>query len=249
MFKLKYNENMIAHSVEILKKAHKYAVAYGVEQGYFKIYNGFHTIFTDELFRDLDLLCDNIEGFKSHVFRRGYWKLLYILDNNAKCTYSFMSESTYNRVSKKISGLPHYLQATLIMQNSNKGKLNKYIVSTPTVEDFVNTCNTNNIYEMDVIEDIYSNIYGDLVDEMKQYIHFIVVYKKDYNGIVYVNILLHDSECNKTMKMQIFHRDSDFMYEDIISYKSDKVSIKENIDNSPKVTIKDTANIVSAITK
>lgn len=240
MLKLKYNENLIAHSVEILKNAHKYAVAYGVERGYTKIYNGFHTIFTDELVRDLDLLCDTMRGLKSHVFKRGYWKLLYILDTKNKSAYSFMSESTYNRVSKKADSLPHYLQATLMMQNNHSNKLEKYIVSTPTVEDFISEFNTEDIGEQDIIEEVYSSIYGNLVEEVKQYTHFIVVYKKDYNSIVHVNLVLHNSETNKTMKMQIFHRDSDFVYEDIVNNTENKVSIKESINSSPKVTIKDT---------
>ena len=88
---------------------------------------------------------------------------------------------------------------------------------------------------------MYETIYGDLVEKMKQYTHFIIVYKKDKNGIVYVNLVLHNSETNKTMKMQIFHRDSDFVYEDTVNNTEDKVSIKESINTSPKVTIKDTA--------
>lgn len=241
MLKLKYNENLIAHSVEILKNAHKYAVAYGVERGYTKIYNGFHTIFTDELVRDLDLLCDTMRGLKSHVFKRGQWDILYVLDDANKCVYSFMSESTYKRTAKKVGVQPHYLQATLIMQNNNTGKLKKYIATTPTVEDFLNEFNTANVGEKNSIKWVYETIYGDLVEKMKQYTHFIIVYKKDKNGIVYVNLVLHNSETNKTMKMQIFHRDSDFVYEDTVNNTEDKVSIKESINTSPKVTIKDTA--------
>lgn len=240
MTTLNHNKNFISSSVEVLKNAYKNAKAYGIKQGYTKIYNSFHSIFTDELNKNIDLLCDNT-GLQSHIFRRGQWDILYVLDDANKCVYSFMSESTYKRTAKKVGVQPHYLQATLIMQNNNTGKLKKYIATTPTVEDFLNEFNTANVGENNSIKWVYETIYGDLVEKMKQYTHFIIVYKKDKNGIVYVNLVLHNSETNKTMKMQIFHRDSDFVYEDTVNNTEDKVSIKESINTSPKVTIKDTA--------
>lgn len=247
MVEFRTNKDLITNFVKILNNACMSAEAYGIEKEY-KIYNGFHTNFTDELYKKLDVLCSDTNGLKSHIFKRGQWQLLYVLDENNKCVYSFMSEFTYKKTAKKIGKMPHYLQATLIMQNNNTGKLQKYIVTKPTIEDFLNDFDTDNIGEKKIIEDVYNSIYGNLADAMKQYTHFIVVYKKSKKDIVYANLVLHNSENNKTMKMQIFHRDSDFVYEDTVNNTEDKVFIKESqihTDSLPKVTIKAISDISS----
>lgn len=239
MLELKYNKEFISCVIKILFEAYKYAVKHGKERGYKEMHNCFHTVLTDEFFNRLYSLCYELKGFKPHIFKRGNWKLLYILDEESKSAYSFMTESSYKRVSRKTGGLPHYLQATLAMQNNSSGKLEKHINTTLTIEDYLNDFNTDNIAEKGLLEKVYKHIYGDLSEEMKQYTHFIIVYKKDYNGIVYIRIVLHDSEKNKTIQMPIYDRDKGINYADIMIDTGDKVFIKEDIDTSPKVTLKD----------